>query len=76
MDGTKYVIPNSCKKISMKEFDLFENEKINYKDCPGCIDSKKKHNGVYSIIIEWNTKDPFDDKNIKHIKFSDLIKKQ
>lgn len=65
MDGLKYVIPNSCKTEDIIEEDLFEKRIIS-KACEGCKKNKPlKHNGIYCIIKDWDTREKF--------RFADLV---
>lgn len=65
MDGIKYVIPNSCRSITVLEQDLFDIKKTT-KPCPGCATGDHlKHNGIYAAIMDW-------DEN-KVIRFVDLM---
>lgn len=75
MDGLKGVIPKSCKTIIQKSGDLFGETEIE-TECEGC--KKKnihKHNGVYSLIKDWEAKDLQTGKKGTAIRFVDLIKK-
>lgn len=67
MDGLKCVVPNSCHDDVREEGSLFgEVTKIITK-CEGCEnDELYKHNGIYSIIMDWDKKKP--------VRFVDLIK--
>lgn len=72
MDGLKYVIPLSCKKIkkSTKQLSLFddvgEDDAQDEIECPGCSNGdNNKHSGIYVLIKDWKTN--------KTIKFIDLV---
>lgn len=66
MDGLKYVVPYSCINEQKIIYNLFDEKEIVGKKCPGCEkDDYFKHNGVYSIIMDW-------EKN-KKIKFINLL---
>lgn len=65
MDGLKFVIPNSCCTEEVVEEDLFER-KIISKPCIGCkIGDRKKHNGIYCNIKDWETH--------RTVRFVDLL---
>lgn len=68
MDGMKYIIPNSCKKVknAQLKLNLFNDEDEELFECPGCKKSDNKlHNGIYCFIKDWNTN--------QNIKFIDLV---
>ena len=76
MDGLKGVLPNSCSSVTTESMDIFGNVEQVSKECEGCQkDTIKKHNGIYSLIKDWNGKDPITGKKGKKVKFIDLIKK-
>ena len=53
MDGTKYVVPHSCKPISHEETTLFGTIQI-MEPCPGCKEHlPTQHTGVYCRIKDW-----------------------
>lgn len=53
MDGLKGVIPNSCNNNIVELIDFFGQPQL--KECPGCqYNDIKKHNGVYSVIKDWD----------------------
>lgn len=56
MDGLKFVIPDSChnEEIVEEQIGLFPTESKKQK-CPGCIASGNRHNGIYSIIMDWGS---------------------
>lgn len=59
MDGMKFVIPNSCKneEVVVAQLNLFGEEEKEKIECYGCKKNNfKKHNGMYSKIMNWNTK--------------------
>ncbi len=64
MDGTKYVVPMSCKHINRVipgELTLFgETPDIVEKDeCEGCkLNRPNKHNGRYARIMDWYSGKP------------------
>jgi hypothetical protein len=66
MDGTKYVVPMSCKHINRVipgELTLFgETPDILEKDeCEGCkFNRPNKHNGRYARIMDWDTGKPLN----------------
>ena len=58
MDGIKYVIPNSCKNNipNFVQMNLFGEEEITKVECYGCKkENYRKHNGIYSKIMNWKT---------------------
>ena len=58
MDGTKYVIPNSCKNRKNKyvQTSLFEGNTLNDIECIGCKKNNPyQHQGIYCIIMNWET---------------------
>lgn len=58
MDGIKFVIPNSCKneEVVVAQLNLFGEEEKEKIECHGCKKNNfKKHNGIYSKIMNWNT---------------------
>ena len=64
MDGTKFVIPNSCHKEYEIQLSFFDDELDDM--CYGCkYNDYKRHNGEYCKIKDW--------KINKVIKFVDLI---
>ena len=75
MDGLKMIIPNSCTAMTTETENLFgDTEKVT-KDCEGCAkDNIMKHNGKYSLIMDWNNKDLETGKKGRKIKFIDLLK--
>lgn len=65
MDGLKFVIPNSCKPTPNIQLSFFEEDN-KLEECPGCKKNNiHKHTGIYSKIMNWNTK--------RSIKFISLI---
>lgn len=65
MDGLKGVVPNSCKDTIKESKSLFGEISYENFPCEGCQkDNIYKHNGIYSLIKEWNSKDP-DSKKAK-----------
>jgi len=75
MDGLKMVIPNSCGAMTTETKNLFGDTEMVTKDCEGCAkDNIRKHNGKYSLIMDWNNKDLETGKIGRKIKFIDLIK--
>lgn len=55
MDGTKYVVPGSCKNIRIEIFSMFGNEE-QIDLCPGCKNGNiRSHNGTYCIIKDWRS---------------------
>lgn len=55
MDGTKFVIPYSCKNHMQVNYTLFGKEKIE-NVCIGCKKNNYKlHNGIYVKIMNWQT---------------------
>lgn len=66
MDGLKFVIPGTCVMEDVVEEDLFERRIIS-KACEGCKkNNPKKHNGIYCIVKDWETREKF--------RFVDLLK--
>lgn len=56
MDGIKFVIPNSCRPIPKMQMSFFEDEE-KLEECPGCKKGNiHKHTGIYSKIMNWETK--------------------
>lgn len=67
MDGLKFVIPGSCKKIEKEQLSLFDMDTED-QPCPGCIqDDPYSHTGIYCIIKDW--------KKNKKVTFVSLLKK-
>lgn len=67
MDGLKFVIPGSCKKIEKEQLSLFDMDTED-QSCPGCIqDDPYSHTGIYCIIKDW--------KKNKKVTFVSLLKK-
>lgn len=55
MDGTKYVVPGSCKENKIEIISWFGSEE-QIDLCPGCKSGNiRAHNGVYSIIKDWRS---------------------
>lgn len=55
MDGTKYVVPGSCKKTRIEIFSMFGVED-QVDLCPGCKSGNIwAHNGIYSVIKDWRS---------------------
>jgi hypothetical protein len=55
MDGTKFVIPYSCKNEKLIQQTLFGEEVIE-NECEGCKKGNiKNHNGIYAKIMNWET---------------------
>lgn len=55
MDGTKFVVPHSCKNDTFIQQSLFGEEIIN-NECYGCKrDNANKHNGIYVRVMNWET---------------------
>lgn len=55
MDGTKFVIPYSCKNEKYIQQSLF-GEEITEFECQGCKKGNiKNHNGIYARIMNWET---------------------
>lgn len=64
MDGIKFVIPNTCHTT---EGQMNLMGEIKKDPCPGCTyNNKFRHNGVYSMIMDWDNKTP--------IRFVDTMK--
>jgi hypothetical protein len=75
MDGLKGVLPSSCGLRKSRNLDAFDLDKL--EPCLGCKSNDiKKHNGTYSLIIDWNAKDPNTGNMGKKMKFVDLINKK
>ncbi len=67
MDGLKYVIPYSCKKIKELRISLFDDLEEHDTLCIGCKTGNiYKHNGIYAKIKDW--------KKNKSIRFIDALK--
>ena len=55
MDGTKYVVPGSCKENKIEIISWFGSEE-QIDLCPGCKSGNiRAHNGIYSIIKDWRS---------------------
>ena len=55
MDGTKYVVPGSCKENKIEIISWFGTEE-QIDLCPGCKSGNiRAHNGIYSIIKDWRS---------------------
>ncbi len=55
MDGTKYVVPGSCKETRIEIFSMFGTEE-QIDACPGCKSGNiRAHNGTYCIIKDWRS---------------------
>lgn len=55
MDGTKYVVPYSCRNEYIIQQTLFGEEKIG-SECVGCKKGNiRSHNGIYVKIMNWET---------------------
>ena len=67
MDGTKCVVPYSCKNDDNIKYTLF-GEEITHNECAGCKKNEiYKHNGIYVKIMDWDKK--------KKVKFVSLLGK-
>jgi len=67
MDGLKGVIPGSCYNEKNEEYTLFGELTVYEKPCEGCEkDDIRKHNGIYSYIMDWGKRKP--------VRFIDLLK--
>lgn len=76
MDGLKGVIPKSCDTKRTETTTLFGGVEIKIEECEGCLkDIIKKHNGIYCLIKDWESKDPETGRKGRKIKFIDLLKK-
>lgn len=54
MDGTKFVIPNSCKTEVVSHLNLFGDKIEEEHGCEGCVRGNlTRHNGIYSEIMNW-----------------------
>lgn len=73
MDGLKDVVPNSCKPVQKKQLSLFEDDEP--EPCFGCLkNDNSKHTGVYSRIMNWETKRSIKFfKGEKRMKFDFVI---
>ena len=64
MDGTKFVIPNSCINEEITETDLFGVKTSKIIKCDGCLENDYySHNGVYCRIMDWES-----NKDIEFIR--------
>lgn len=55
MDGTKYVVPGSCRETRIEIFSMFGTEE-QIDLCPGCKSGNiRAHNGIYSVIKDWRS---------------------
>ena len=58
MDGTRFVVPNSCREAELKykQMSLFDENIVKVSECMGC---KKNnifmHQGKYCKIMNWET---------------------
>ena len=67
MDGLKFVIPESCKKVEERQLTLF-NMVPEKQTCPGCAKNDPyAHTGIYCVIKDW--------KANKKVAFVSLLKK-
>ena len=67
MDGTKFVIPNSCKNEVKHDYTLF-GDFVTTIECEGCKKNRNNiHNGIYVKIMNWSTN--------RKIKFISLFRK-
>lgn len=67
MDGLKFVIPESCKKVEEGQLTLFDMV-AERQPCPGCAKNDPyAHTGIYCIIKDWKTN--------KKVPFVSLLKK-
>lgn len=67
MDGMKFVIPDSCKKIENIKLSMYDTG-IKNQPCLGCMKNDPYlHNGIYCIIKDW--------KADKEIPFISLLRK-
>lgn len=68
MDGLKFVIPQSCHNQTVTLYTLLGEEKCE-DFCEGCKkNSRKKHNGTYCYIMNWETN--------KKIKFVNMLNRR
>jgi hypothetical protein len=75
MDGLKGVVPISCRNKTIETVSLFGDLIIKSDTCEGCKkDNIYKHNGIYSLIKDWNNNDSQTGKKGRKIKYIDLIK--
>ncbi|MBQ7252264.1 MAG: restriction endonuclease subunit M [Kiritimatiellae bacterium] len=59
MDGTKFVVPMSCKPEKKVETLLDGTEAVTESDCRGCrLKDASAHTGTYSTIMDWRTGNP------------------
>ena len=59
MGGLKGVIPNSCHEVVEEVPSLFGNNETAVSPCAGCVtDDIRRHNGIYCIIMDWETGKP------------------
>lgn len=66
MDGLKFIIPDSCKKIDDAQMTLFDSA-AEKQPCPGCMKNDPySHTGIYCKIKDWKTN--------KTLKFVELMK--
>ena len=55
MDGTKYVVPGSCRENKFEIISWFGSEEQT-NPCPGCKSGNiRAHNGIYSVIKDWRS---------------------
>lgn len=67
MDGLKFVIPESCRKVEEGQLTLFDMN-TEKQPCPGCTKNDPyAHTGIYCIIKDW--------KANKKVTFVSLPKK-
>jgi len=77
MDGLKYVIPYSCKQYQVTQITLEDLCNENAYMCEGCLkNNNAKHTGIYSKIMNWQTKRTnkfFNVKGENKMKFDFVI---
>lgn len=59
MDGINYIVPYSCKneEIVNVQLNIFGKDEYKKIECIGCKQNNiHKHNGIYSKIMNWETK--------------------
>lgn len=79
MDGLKCVVPNSCVKTRQPlQYSIFPEDNIEKDEpCLGCLKGGNyKHTGIYSKIMNWQTKRCVKFSNLrgaKNMKFDFVI---
>lgn len=76
MDGLKGTIPKSCQVTEKISSDLFGNSEKEVQQCRGCeTQNIHAHNGIYSLIMDWDKMNESTGKKGVPVRFVDMIKK-